>query len=62
MRKFLLVAVVEQCFPGTRVQVWFGAMTCLIFVIILLRSQPYRDRMCGALALGATVQLAIVYL
>jgi hypothetical protein len=48
--------------PQTRVQLWFGAVTCIFFLNLHLRFRPFKSQLCNVLQAAALLQLLFTYL
>jgi hypothetical protein len=62
LRKFVLTGVVTLVESQTRVQLWFGAVSCLFFLQLHLRFQPFKSTFCNILQAAALLQLLFTYL
>jgi len=62
LRKFVLTGVITLVQPQTRIQLWFGAVSCLLFLQLHLRFQPYKSHFCNLIQAAALLQLLFTYL
>lgn len=62
LRKFVLTGVITLVEPQTRVQLWFGAVSSIFFLMLHLRFQPFKSVFCNILQAAALLQLLFTYL
>ena len=62
MRKFILTGMITLVGPQTKVQLWFGQVVSLIFLLLHLRLEPFRDPTCNVVQLAVHVQLVFTYM
>ena len=61
VRKFSLTGIISILAPQTRVQLWFGTMVCIAFLMLHMHLQPFRDPLCNLVQLATLVQLSFTY-
>ena len=61
IRKFLLTSVVLVVDPNSRVQLWFGLVFSIAFVLLTTALRPYRDLLPGTVQVAAQVQIVFNY-
>jgi len=62
VRKFILTSVILQVFPGSKLQIWFGAAVCMMSLVYHVARQPYAKRKPQRAQSAALTQLALTYL
>jgi len=62
VRKFVLTSVILQVFPGSKLQIWFGAAVCMMSLVHHVALQPYAKRTSQRTQSAALTQLALTYL
>ena len=62
VRKFILTSVILQVFPGSKLQIWFGAAVCMMSLVYHVARQPYAKRTSQRTQSAALTQLALTYL
>ena len=60
-RKFLLTGAVYLISPNTRLQLLFGNVVGLLFLLLDQKLQPFRSPSCGAVQTAAHLQLVFTY-
>jgi hypothetical protein len=58
LRKLLLTSVVTVVDPNTMVQLWFGLIVSIAFVVVTVLLRPYRDLLPGLVQVAALLQVA----
>jgi hypothetical protein len=61
LRKFLMTGVITLVSPQSKVQLWFGLVVSLTFLMLHMRLEPYRDPLCNTVQLAVHVQLVLTY-
>ena len=62
VRKFVLTSVILQVFPGSKLQIWFGAAICMMSLVHHVARQPYAKQTPQRTQSAALTQLALTYL
>ena len=62
MRKFFLAGVIFIMSPDSRLQLWFGKVMSLFFVLLDRKLQPFEMPICGAVQFAVHLQLLVMYL
>ena len=52
------IAIALTIHTQSKVQIWYGMVVSLIFLVVHLRLDPFRDRLCNAVQLATHVQCA----
>ena len=61
-RKYLLTSVVLHVAPGTKLQLWFGAIVCVAAFALHVARQPYEAWAAQKVQTAALLQLVLTYL
>ena len=61
LRKFLITGIVTVVAPQTRVQLWFGTMVCVGFLMLYMHLHPYADQTVNIVQLAFLTQLVFTY-
>jgi hypothetical protein len=62
LRKFVLTGVITIVQPESRIQLWFGAVVCLFFLLLHVRLRPFKSSLCDYIQATALLQLLFTYL
>ena len=61
VRKFLLTGAITLVAPQSKLQLWFGQVVNLTFLLIHMRLMPFRDPICNFVQFAVHVQLLLTY-
>ena len=61
VRKFLLVGLFVTIQPGSIMQIAVGTITCAVFLMVQLQTNPYRNRSDNYLAVSSSFSLLMVF-
>ena len=62
LRKYFLTSVVLVVAQLTLLQVYLGALACVVSLVLVARHQPYADPLCGHVQMLVLAQLAFTYM
>ena len=61
LRRFLLVGMMSIVLEGTLVQICIAALFCILYLVLQLQANPYKDPSDDYVALASTASLAVLF-